>query len=83
MSVGEKVLKRAIQVPPIDVESDVWALRSGTGLGVGECKFRLNVVQPTTNPGVPRCVVLLPPPFRNRVSGLGKARPSSVVLWDL
>lgn len=82
MSVGEKVLKRAIQVPPIDVESDVWALRSGTGLGVGECKFRLNVVQPTTNPGVPRCVPP-PPPFRNRVSGLGKARPSSVVLWDL
>lgn len=57
MSVGEKVLKRAIQVPSIDVESDVWALRSGTGLGVDECKFRLNVVQPTTNPGVPRCVV--------------------------
>lgn len=60
MSVGEKVLKRAIQVPSIDVESDVWALRSGTGLGVGECKFRLNVVQPTTNPGVPRCVVPSP-----------------------
>lgn len=33
--VGEKVLKRAILVLSIDVESDVWALRSGTGLGGG------------------------------------------------
>ena len=79
MPVGEKVLKCAIQVPSIDVESDVRTVRSGTGLGVGGCKFRLNVEHLTTNPSVP-CSVHS---FRSRVSGLEKGRPSPVVLWDL